>query len=374
MIDRCSRHTAFIYERGGAKLIAPLGDISRVQYERIRDEISAATVTIAARHHDCNIALGLLGVGRHEMVIFRDEERVWEGPITHVTYQGKAVEISARDVGHYVYRTMMTKEYDNRYPNIGRVTERVHRVLMDELVRMEAQNPPINVRPHIVPHLHVDDARTSARTLPYQMTVYEHLDSMAARGGLDYTVVGRAIHLWDVHSNAMGQTGMVSAEDFIGDIAITEYGMELATVSAVTDGKGRVGIAGAADPYYGLVEILDTAYDESSGEDWDEGDEQPEPPSVPEMRSQAQRILAGRNPTPVVVRVPDNSTLNPNGALTLADLIPGVFIPLQAELPGRTLSQMQKLDRVTVEETPSGETIKVVLSPTPKSGSNEEDV
>lgn len=368
----CESHEAFLYDRGGERRLGSLGNLDRVQWERLRDEISSGSVSIATRGPECDKTLGLAAAGRTELVIYRGGIRVWEGPVTHIAYQGNSVEISARDVGHYVYRTMMTQEYDNRYPNIGSVVDRVHRILMNELVRMEAQSPPINVRQHIVQHIRTDNARTSSKTLPYQMTVYEHMDSLAARGGLDYTVIGRALHLWDTHYG-LGRTGIVTETDFIGDVVITEYGMELATVSGVTDGKGRVGLAGGPDPYYGLVEVLDTAYDESSGEDWNEGEEQQEPPSVAEMRSQAQRILAGRNPAPTVVRVPDNSSLNPKGILTIEDLVPGVFIPLQASLPGRTLSQLQKLDRMTVEETKEGETINVTMSPAPNSASNEED-
>ena len=71
-------------------------------------------------------------------------------------------------------------------------------------------------------------------------------------------------------------------------------------------------------------------------------------------------------PPPLVVRVPDNSTLNPNGTLSINELVPGVFIPLEAELPGRQLSQMQKLDSVKVSETAEqGEQVQVVLSPAP---------
>lgn len=372
MALHCEKHTAFLYDRGGMRRLGSLGNIDRVKWERIRDDISSGSVRIATRGPDCDRTLGLATAGRSELVVYRGGIRVWEGPVTHIAYQGTSVEITARDVTHYIYRTMMTKEYNNRYPNIGRATDRVHRIIMDELVRMEAQSPPINVRQHVVLHSTVDDAKTSARTLPYQMTVFEHMDTLAARGGIDYTVIGRALHIWDTHE-ALGRTGIVTETDFLDNVVITEYGMELATVSAVTDGKGRVGIAGAADPFFGLVEVLDTAYDESSGEDWDEGAEQPEPPSVAEMRSQAQRILAGRNPVPVVVRVPDNASLNPNGILTIEDLVPGVFIPLQADLPGRSLSQMQKLDRMTVEETKDGETISVVMSPAPNQGSNQED-
>ena len=123
----------------------------------------------------------------------------------------------------------------------------------------------------------------------------------------------------------------------------------------------------------GLVEILDTAFDETDGEDWNAEAGPQEPPSIAEMASQASRVLSGRNPVPVVVRVPDNSSLNPNGVLSVSDLVPGVFVPLVANLPGRALSQMQKLDRVRFEETGEGETIQVTLSPAPVDGSNAVD-
>ena len=354
------------------KFLGSMGKLSRVQWERLRDDISTATIDIATRSVECDTTLGLAATGRSELVIYRENERVWEGPLTHVTRQGNSVQLQARDVGHYVYRTIMKAEYNNAYPYIGTATARADRIIRAELARMEAQDPPINVIPYLTTHEFADNAGTSAHTMPYEMTVYEHIDSLAARGGMDYTVVGRAMHIWDVH-HSLGQTATVSESDFLGDVVITEYGMELATYSAITDGKGRYGDAGGADPFYGLVEILDTAFDETDGEDWNAEAGPQEPPSIAEMASQASRVLSGRNPVPVVVRVPDNSSLNPNGVLSVSDLVPGVFVPLVANLPGRALSQMQKLDRVTFEETGAGETIQVVLSPAPTDGSNAVD-
>jgi len=369
----CETHTAYIYDRGGIRLVGSLGRrLTKVKWERLRDDISEAEVVVSVLDYECETTVGLAAAGRSELVIFRGDERVWEGPITRISRQGSSVSFFARDVCHYVYRTIMKAEYNNTYPNVTTVTKRMKRILEAEMARMEAQDPPVNVLPFMTVHEFTDNAGTSSRTLPYEMTVFEHMDNFAARGGLDYTVVGRALHLWDTH-HPIGKTQTITESDFIGEVVITEYGMELATVSAITDGKGRAGVYGEADPYYGLVEILDTAFDESTGDEWTESDTEPTPPSIAEMRSQAQRSLAGRNPTPVVVRVPDNSTLNPNGTLSMRQLVPGTFMPLHAKLPGREFSQMQKLDRVTVTETSDGEQIQVTLSPAPKEGSNEPD-
>jgi len=256
----------------------------------------------------------------------------------------------------------MRAEYDNRHPNNGKVLDRVKRIMTAELARKEALDPPANILAH-VQYIYAtpgeaEDAGTTAHTLPMEMTVFEHIDSFAARGGLDYTVVGRSILFFDVHQR-IGQTPMVTADDFIGDPVITQYGMELGTNIIMTDGKGNYGEAGAIDPYYGEWEIIHQAYDEDA-----QGLNPADPPTVAEMTSQAQRTWKQGSKPPLVVRIPDGTRLNPNGVLTIADLVPGVWIPLSARLPGRTVSQMQKLDNMTVEETAeNGEEIKVTLSP-----------
>ena len=357
----CEKHTAFLYDRGGRRKLASLDQLQRVKWGRKRDDPSTAVVFVGSPGTECQKALELAETNRVELVIFRGAQRVWEGPITRITYQGTNVELEARDVMVYTVRTAMRAEYDNRYPNNGLVLDRVKRIMDAELARKEALDPPINVLDHIQ-YLYantpdVSDAGTAARTYPMQYSVFEHIDNYAARGGLDYTVVGRAILFFDVH-HRIGQTPMVTADDFIGDPIITQYGMELATNVIMTDGKGNWGEAGAIDDYYGEWEVIHQAYDEETAST------DAEPPSTAELESQAQRSWKQSSKPPLVVRIPDNTRLNPNGVLTIDDLVPGVWIPLSASLPGRAVSQMQKLDSMTVEETAGkGEEIKVVLSP-----------
>jgi hypothetical protein len=360
----CDLHTAFLFDRGGKKQIGALGPLNRVKWERRRDDISMGTVWISAVTAECAEVLGLAETNRTELVIFRGKKRVWEGPVNRITYEGSAVEIEAKDMMYYVQRTIMHNEYDSRYPNHGPVLDRIERIMTAELARKEALDPSTNLLPHVRyiyatdPAVH--EARTAAHTLPYEMTVYQHIDSYAWRGGIDYTVVGRSIMFFDVHTR-IGQTPMVTGDDFIGEPVITQYGAELATRVVMTDGKGHWGDAGGIDPYYGEWEVLHQAYDENASTPDPEDDNEP---SVAEMASQARRsYIQGQRPA-LVVRIPDNTRLNPNGVLTVDDLVPGVWIPLTATLPGRTISQMQKLDTMSVEESAEkGETVKVTLSP-----------
>lgn len=358
--DRCPSHTAYIYDRGGRHQIGLLGPLTRIRWERRRDDISSATAYVATPSIECATMLGLVHAGRHEMVIFRGNRRVWEGPIVRIAFKGASVELEAHDVMHYALRTTMHNEYNDSYPNNGLVLDRIDRILTAEMARKEALDPPINMLEHvkiIYATPPVTDAGTAAHTLPYQYSVFQHIDQYAARGGVDYTVVGRSALFFDVNT-PLGRTAAITKDDFIGDPIITEYGMELGTNIAMTDGQGNYGEAGAIDPYYGEWEMLFQAYDENTAAVGTEV------PSVAELTSQATRTHKQSKLPPVVLRIPDNTRLNPNGVLTVDSLVPGVHIPFRAELPGRSLSQMQKLDSMSVEETATGgEVIKVTMSP-----------
>lgn len=358
-------HTIFIYDRGGLTRLSEVKQVHLVRWNRIRDDISAAQVDLNGALGSLQAALlGSIEPARHEMVIFRGTKRVWEGPITRVKYTRAGVEIHALDVCHYVHDTIMKSGYSSAFPNIEYATARIKRIMLAELARKESQDPPINVAPYIVEH-HLDtNAKTALVTKPYKYTVWEHLDGMAQRNGIDYTVIGRAIHLWDT-STALGMTAVVTEADFLGDIAVTVHGIETATLTAVTDGEGRFAETGGEDPYYGIIERLSTMDDE---------DDDTAPPSQEEMLAQAVRNHAGRTPTPVSLHIPDNSSLNPKGILTVDDLVPGVFVPVRVTLTARTVSQMQKLQSVKFEETPEGETISVVFYPSTTPDEAEEEV
>lgn len=355
-IDPLAKHTAWIMDRGGKRRIHEITDISRIIWNRVRDDISTASVNIkiGIGSNQGDFLATLAGaVGRYELCIWRGDDRVWEGPITLCTFTKDGLIINARDPFHYAARTIMRAAYNNAYPNVDYVVNRAKRVIVAELARKEALDPPINVLPFLVDHQAPSDAKTSRNTPAYFSYVYEHIDEMAARAGMDYTVIGRAIHLWDTSKPAMGYTPTLTETDFLGDLYVSVYGMELGTSAAVTDGKGNFGVSGGVDPYYGEWERLETAYDEDATI----------APTQAELQSQAARNNAGRNPVPLQVRIPDNSTLNMDGVLNITDLVPGIYMPLRATLNIIEISQMQKLQTVKVTETAGGETVQVTLFP-----------
>lgn len=356
MIDCVQNHTLYIYDRGGRRRLWEVGDLDLVRWGRVRDDISEALTTMSGRSCDNQAdVLTQIEAGRHELVVYRGDQRVWEGPITRTAFTRNSFEIAARDIGHYLARTAMQAAYSNKYPKTTRVITRIAYIIARELARKEALG--YNLLSYMNYHQKDTDAKTSAVTERYQMTVWEHLDNLAAKAGTDYVTIGRAMHFWDTHEAPFGMTPTVTENDFLGDIKITQYGLDLATRAISTNGDGTVGISGGVDPYYGEVDFLTTAYDE-------ETDSGPAPTKA-ELVSQAQRNRSGRFPTPVELRIPDNSTINPLGVLTLEHLVPGILVPVLATAGVRSISQVLKLDQMQVQETAEGEQITATFAPRP---------
>lgn len=362
MLDCVQDHEVYIYERGGENRLGKLNDIESVKWTRLVDDISACDISLSTRA--CSAQADLINFiepGRHEFRVYRGGEQVWEGPVTRQSDTAAGIAFSAKDVMHYTERLIMRAAYNNAYPNIITATQRALNVLTGELTRKDTAElavglPSVNMLPYVEIHPMTGEAQTSASTLPYQFYVADHIRDLCINGGINYTVIGRATHLWDT-SFGLGQAPLVTEKDFLGVLNVTSYGMELATYDGVSDGQGGFGDSGGVDDYYGLVERLTPAYGIANNA-----------PGAPlptqaALVSQAVRDLVGRNPTPVQVRIPDNSSLNPNGALSISDLVPGNHIPLRANIGVRVIEQMQKLKSVTVTEDSTGEKIGVVMYP-----------
>jgi hypothetical protein len=365
-----SGHTVYIYDRGGTQRVAQLVDVSSVRWTRDRDGISEGTVRIegdACTRQES--ILSMIEPRRSELVIFRGNDRVWEGPVNRVGWEGDGVEINAQDIMAYIMATPLSQTYDNRfrasydvsgnpveiYSQPTETTTRLQTILDYELDRWEALDPPANIQPHVVMHHYPNEVRTSAYTLPYEMTVGEHIQAYARTGGIDYTVVGRALHVWDI-SRSLGKTRTLTDADFFESVVVTAYGSDLTTQVYVVGRDGKYGSASAPSAYYGPWTMIFSPYN----------DEGTEAPTQAELDSQAKRNLNGRQPVPVEVRIPDNSGIRLNESLTINDLVPGVQVPLLATLNTRRISQLQKIDLVTVTETADGEAVQVTLTPATK--------
>lgn len=387
--DCITRHSVAYYDRGGQRRVNPLINLASIRWERTRSDFTTATAVISARN--CEIqaqAIADIEAHFHELVIWRGDSRCWEGPIRDVKWYRDRVEIIADDAGEYINNAVCSKEWPP--PSEGGqpfMTERVREIITYELTtpytmdiglttpevvtvpRWEnlgsgawpfaTYGPPANVLPFLdvrastaVPGGLLTDARVTA----FQMYVGEHLKNLA-RGGLDFTTVGRALTVWD-SAYELGRTRPLTDADFLGDVVVIASGGDQASIGhIVAQGEEQedgttiipVGSAGGVDPFYGVWNDLRTREDED------------EAATQQALNTQARRILSGRKRTPLQIIAPSGIRLGVG--LTIDDLIPGVILPVRATMNLKPVSQDQVLDRVTVNETANGETIDVALSP-----------
>lgn len=400
-------HTAVIYERGGGRIKGPLFNLSKVKYERGRDVITEASIRIEGDACESQLDfLQTIDPHRHELVLFRGKDRAWEGPLHRANIEERYAEIVAKDVLAYAAAQPLTQTYDNRNENATEVSTRIGNILQYELTHGRTQFysstaegaaeavaewtaaggvatpvaggwsvqipafeddalwPAINVVDHIVVHHWPNEARTATYTVPYEMTVHQHLAYLARYSGIDYTVIGRAIHIWDV-SRSLGRLREWTEADYTTSPKLTKYGADHAQAAYSVGQDGAYGSALNLRNmlYYGPWTSLYTLYNE----------EGTYAPSQAELDSQAARNLAGRSPVPLEVRIPDNSTIILSDTLRLNDLVPGMQVPLRAAFGRQNVVQMQKIDHVTITEDDKGERIQVTLTPATRSDSDVEE-
>lgn len=363
-------HTALITERGGATHIMELKDMTEIRWERVIDSRSSATITIAGsacRRQSKN--LGSIEPRRHELVIYRGPDRVWEGPIRSVKLGRDSVVITAFDVLDYVQARPMTKYWPG--PPIGPslMTDRVQQILEYELETdyiapgttttipaWENVDPPVDVLPYL--DVRTGGILTTAEVEPFEMTVLEHLTNLA-RGGLDYTTVGRRIIVWD-SAQPLGRARTMTEADIEGDPTIFSDGDELVTVQHVIGqpdedqapaSTENVGSYVRDMSYYGPWAKIHTRSDEGG----DSGAGQTA------LNTQARAISAGKVPVPVELQIGNSASLRTDGTLTINQLVAGIEIPLVARLVGREIRQTQRLEKLTVSETAQGESIQAAI-------------
>lgn len=381
----CGTYRVCLYDQGGRQYRGEITPIASLQFGRLRDDISTALLTTIGFGSDCGQLLKRMRSWMHEVVIFRDGVRVWEGPITRIMYTRDSVEVEAKDCMAYLYRRIMRQGYNDGFAYAYVRNDR------GELVRRKAPSETAHGRsvvfrayqialnalayhdPNLLPYLTAyindfvgpgGDARQARNVPDYSQTAWQQIDDLAANAGLDYVTIGRRIMFWDTH-RAIGRLPEMRDGDFSDPPVVTEYGMQTCTYSAVTNNTGVWGAVQKVtnrdhnspgfNDWYGPIEMLASSFSETEH-------------SVANMEKQANSNIAHRWPTPVVVRVPDNSTLNPDVNVGFEQLIPGVWIPLRSDATLRTVEQWQKLDSVTVTSDPSGEKVAVVMSPAPNGG------
>lgn len=386
-------HQVMIHDRGGERRLYELKRLTEVNYTRGRSAFGDALVTISGKA--CAEQADIIdrvarGVKRYELVIFRGDERVFEGPLIRVPTGRESAQFLAKDVAEYLNGTPLTRDYpiatgEQRTPSDPDspwlMTERVREIVGYELTepyemvvgtgsarhlvtvpRWENWDVPAN----ILPYLDIrrsESLYTRSDTKAMQMSVGEHLSNLA-EGGLDFTTIGRRIIIWD-SATPHGQIRRLTDADFQGELLVSADGSDFASVGHVSASRPEgepptpepgvvpgVGNAGGPSEFYGSwTRITSLDQEEGSTE-----------PTQDELNSQAQRVTAAASVIPTSIRIPDNAGIILSDTLRLSHLVPGVIVPVASTLNLRPVEQDQRLDKVVVTENAQGETVTVSLS------------
>lgn len=364
------RHQAVIVDRGGSGKITQLQNLGEVKWSRELSNISRGSATLFG--NECRFQesrVKLIEPRRHELVIFRNNQRVWEGPVTEVEYGLDHITIKAADGLEYLQGTPLTKYWANSEDGgTDNMMERVSDIIQHEMTmpytapvagvphtfqRWEQLSPPANILPFVEVRPSAT-LKTTGYTTPFEMTVAEHLVALS-KIGLSFTMIGRKLLVWD-SSEEIGRTRAMSQADFGASpsLYVTSAGFTAVqhVVGQPEPGQApdeiiHVGSAGETNPYYGAWTLLET----NAAED------DPEVDPVDALASQAASLYEERRVLPIEIGVKGGGSIRLDSYLTIDDLVPGVNVPVVAQMYGREVSRLQMFSKIEVTETASGETI-----------------
>lgn len=361
----CGSHRAFVAVRGAARPFAEL-DYSTLGYGRVLDDMSSATLTIAADAQCCSV-LGDLREWRHELWVYRDDHEVWRGPVTpQPTYTEVDVTVPAKD--HFAW-------FEHRFtddPNprqLGGYAERLFgyrnadlaHIFTEVLRRARLRDPHPALVVEVVPSGIIATEYTIDPTA--RPRAADTLRSLA-REGVDFTVLGQRILVGSPEVAASQLTYLTT--DVVSGVAITPLptASEVAITGSNTGAAGQSFFAAAGyggtvtdrfdagflpvDPLIGLVIEADTGS---------------------ELNTQDAVTLAAitryefHKGEPVAASM----VLDAQAPVDFSDLVPGAKVRLDVESTCRTLHDTYRLTKVdvvvTVNEGDETETVTIEVAP-----------
>jgi hypothetical protein len=336
----CGTHSAVILDRGGAT-VATAEILTEVEWNRVLDGISTARAVIQPDGDCCN-RLGRIGSWRNRLVIFRDEQYVWDGPITDISWSLGQVEINAEDVLAWL---------DDRVPHASRTFTNVD--LMEPAVWLIEDGFAPDDPGHTV---EVIGKAGITGTRSYSAGIGQTGDHLRqlAEAGIDFTAIGSKILL--LPETHMASVGRLSDADLPEGLEVSEDGKSLVTrwIVAGSEESGVVGSDGGTDPYYGLHE----RYIEMS--------------EITDVTSAVQAAKARRRSTSAVPVFVDTQqvTISPLAAINVPSLVPGWCLDVTSASTCRQVSQRLKITGVKVTEnggdddSPGTESVQVQVAAT----------
>ncbi|MFF3654853.1 hypothetical protein [Streptomyces olivochromogenes] len=315
--------------------------LTECEWSRVLDGTSSARVLIQPDGDCCN-RLGRIGSWRNRLVIFRDGQYVWDGPVTDVTWRLGEVEVAAEDLS--VWLDDRVPHEDKTFTNVD-LSEIAQWLIEDGFA---PDDPGHTVE--VIRQAGISGSRSYSAGIGQ---TGDHLRQLA-EAGIDYTVIGSKILL--LPETHLVSVGRLSDADMPEGLEVSEDGKSLVTrwIVAGSEESGVVGTDGGTDLYYGLheryIEMTEIA-DVSSAT----------------QAAQARRRVSSQVPVFIDTQ---QVTISPLAAIDVPSLVPGWALDVTSASTCRQVSQRLKITGVRVTEnggddnTPGSESVQVQVAAT----------
>lgn len=340
-----------IYERGGERPLFTLPALASVEWSRNLDAVSRGTFVctpnaadrdgVAWTSSNCAGLLRSIQPWAHEAVVFRNDERVWEGPVRRPVQSRAGVTITASDVLGWTERRVVHTAVLSDAVSV--------RDLADGLLTAAYTADDPNVLDYVTA-LGNDDRLTSVDIKP-GAGYYSGAILGLASAGLSITTIGRRVLIWAEPGYTLGSTAVLNtARHLLAGVETAHEGDALTTRAWAANDQQEYATDGGTDGYYGLVETLTSA----SGI------------TGPALTDAAALARSLHYPAPETVDVPDGAGLHCDAPFPIAALVPGVLTRVQVSDLCWPVEQVMVLTGVKVKQGPEGETVGVTYAPIPE--------
>lgn len=368
-------YTAEVQWRGGGRVFVPASDLSdfvaSIEWDRRLCETSQAKMVLnrVRASAECCAAFAQVEPAVHELMIYRDTEPVWLGPISGVEQKADTITVEARDISGWLGKIVNTVPVPQGIPTNSDLVDIAGNLIQGNL--LDPLSCPSSTIPlDFINMLAYLDATpcgvlwNSGIRTAWTSYVLEIINNLSDKG-FEWGVNLRSMYMRpgagatpDITRPWTWPQARLQSDDLGGDITVTRSWDAGATRAFATSQQnqyaGRTVTVGATCTPYGRLDIL--------ARESLPGDQTPAEETAT-LLDTARELWRGRYPLPVSFRVNDGAKLSPTAPITVPQLIPGNRIDVTFADYCRPVNQGMRLVLVSGKWDQSGESIGVSLAP-----------
>lgn len=348
----CGVPSYFITSRCSGTLLCVLENVTRAEWGRKLDEVSAATVEVSLSGDNSSTCCQCLAEAEpwcHELHIWRDGEEVWVGPIQELEYSYEKVIIRAKDSLSWLSVRILPGNIN--YTTVGTGLGAAELTEIGEAILTFAFGDDAPDFTCEVDNIYtVPTGRIEERF--YEGFNQTSLDifRLLADSGLDFTTVGRTIVMVG-DETPLTPLVLLNDEHIHGDITVVKDGL-LQGNRYYIHFEGDEGLPVVSDPvdfycYTAIERIMD-------GEGLQRGSD---------ALITANAYASASAIAPRIVEIPDGSRLSPDTPWTINQMVCGARVDVTITRLCLELTQSFRLTSVDVVYDNEGESIGITLTP-----------